>query len=59
MIQNSTHFITVVIAMVASKYRDHTPLYRQAAIRKREAGLEIGRATLKSTGWSVLDVINA
>ena len=28
---------------------DHLPLYRQAAILEREAGLEIGRATLD--GW--------
>ena len=39
----------VVIATVVSKYCDHTPLYRQAAILEREAGLEIGRATLD--GW--------
>ena len=32
MIQNSAHFNTVVIATVVSKYCDHTPLYRQAAI---------------------------
>src|SRR5260370_34419393 len=39
----------VVIATVVSKYCDHLPLYRQAAILEREAGLEIGRATLD--GW--------
>jgi transposase len=40
---------TVVVETVVSKYVDHTPLYRQAAILEREAGLEIGRATLD--GW--------
>ncbi|MGZ7030063.1 MAG: IS66 family transposase [Terriglobales bacterium] len=40
---------TVVIATVVAKYCDHLPLYRQAAILEREAGLEIGRATLD--GW--------
>lgn len=39
----------VVIATVVAKYCDHLPLYRQAAILEREAGLEIGRATLD--GW--------
>jgi transposase len=39
----------VVIHTVVSKYCDHVPLYRQAAILEREAGLEIGRATLD--GW--------
>ena len=39
----------VVIDTVVSKYCDHVPLYRQAAILEREAGLEIGRATLD--GW--------
>jgi hypothetical protein len=46
MIQNSAHFNTVVIARVVSKYCDHTPLYRQAAILEREAGLEIGGRVL-------------
>ncbi len=36
-------------ATVVAKYCDHMPLYRQAAILEREAGLEIGRATLD--GW--------
>ena len=40
---------TVVIDTVMSKYCDHLPLYRQAVILEREAGLEIGRATLD--GW--------
>jgi transposase len=39
----------VVIETVVGKYCDHQPLYRQAAILEREAGLEIGRATLD--GW--------
>jgi transposase len=39
----------VVIATVVSKYCDHVPLYRQETILEREAGLEIGRATLD--GW--------
>ena len=39
----------VVIETIVSKYCDHLPLYRQAVILKREAGLEIGRATLD--GW--------
>jgi len=40
---------SVVIDTVVSKYCDHQPLYRQAVIPEREAGLEIGRATLD--GW--------
>jgi transposase len=39
----------VVVDTVVSKYSDHLPLYRQAVILEREAGLEIGRATLD--GW--------
>jgi len=39
----------VVVETVVAKYADHMPLYRQAAILEREAGLEIGRATLD--GW--------
>lgn len=39
----------VVIHTVVAKYCDHLPLYRQAAILEREAGVEIGRATLD--GW--------
>jgi transposase len=39
----------VVVETVVAKYVDHQPLYRQAAILEREAGLEIGRATLD--GW--------
>ena len=39
----------IVIDTVVAKYCDHLPLYRQTAILEREAGLEIGRATLD--GW--------
>jgi transposase len=39
----------VVVETVIGKYCDHLPLYRQAAILEREAGVEIGRATLD--GW--------
>ena len=39
----------VVIQTVVAKYCDHLPLYRQAVILDREAGLDIGRATLD--GW--------
>jgi transposase len=39
----------VVIHTVVAKYSDHLPLYRQAVMLEREAGVEIGRATLD--GW--------
>jgi transposase len=39
----------VVIDAVVAKYCDHLPLYRQSAILQRDAGVEIGRATLD--GW--------
>jgi transposase len=39
----------VVIDTLVSKYCDHLPLYRQSVILQREAGVEIGRATLD--GW--------
>ena len=39
----------VVVQTVVSKYCDHLPLYRQAVILEREAGLQIGRTTLD--GW--------
>jgi transposase len=39
----------VVIQTVIAKYCDHLPLYRQAVMMEREAGVEIGRATLD--GW--------
>ena len=52
----------VVIQTVLAKYCDHLPLYRQAAMLEREAGLEIGRATLD--GWvmrvgELLEPVNA
>jgi transposase len=40
---------TVVIHTVVAKYCDHLPLYRQQTILKREAGVDVGRATLD--GW--------
>ncbi len=39
----------VVINTVVAKYCDHLPLYRQAVMIEREAGVEIGRGTLD--GW--------
>jgi transposase len=39
----------VVINTIVAKYCDHLPLYRQAVMMEREAGVEIGRATLD--GW--------
>jgi transposase len=39
----------VVIDTMVAKYCDHLPLYRQAAMLEREAGVLIGRATLD--GW--------
>ena len=40
---------TVVIDVVIKKYLDHLPLYRQSEMLRREAGVDIGRATLD--GW--------
>ena len=39
----------VIIDTVVSKYADHAPLYRQSVILRRDAGIDIGRATLD--GW--------
>jgi transposase len=39
----------IVIDTIISKYCDHTPLYRQSAILKRDTGMELSRATLD--GW--------
>jgi len=39
----------VVIDTVVAKYCDYQPLYRQSVMIEREAGVEIGRATLD--GW--------
>jgi transposase len=38
-----------VINAILAKYCDYVPLYRQAVMLEREAGVEIGRATLD--GW--------
>ena len=40
-----------VINAIVVKYCDYAPLYRQAVMLEREAGLEIGRATLD--GWVI------
>ena len=48
-VENGLASDRVVVETVIAKYCDHLPLYRQAAILEREAGLEIGRATLD--GW--------
>lgn len=39
----------VLIDTIVSKYADHSPLYRQSAILRRDAGVEISRATM--CGW--------
>ncbi|EQD56628.1 Transposase, IS66, partial [mine drainage metagenome] len=39
----------VVIDTLIAKYADHSPLYRQSVILLRDAGIDIGRATL--CGW--------
>jgi transposase len=39
----------VVVDAIVAKYADHLPLYRQSVMLRREAGLEISRATLD--GW--------
>ena len=39
----------VIVDVVVAKYCDHLPLYRQAAMLERDAGWQIGRATLD--GW--------
>jgi transposase len=39
----------VVVETIVAKYCDHLPLFRQASILEREAGLSISRATLD--GW--------
>jgi len=39
----------IAVAMVIGKYSDHLLLYRQESMLLREAGVEIGRATM--TGW--------
>jgi len=47
---------SVVIATVVGKYCDHLPLYRQATILEREAGVQIGRATLN--GWVMRSAVS-
>src|SRR5262252_5488249 len=39
----------IVIDTVVHKYCDHQPLYRQSAMRERDSGVELSRATLD--GW--------
>jgi transposase len=39
----------VIIDTIVRKYADHSPLYRQSSILKRDAGIEISRATM--CGW--------
>jgi transposase len=47
----------VVIETVVSKYCDHLPSYRQAAILERETGIEIGRATLDGRAMRVGEML--
>ena len=53
----------VVINTVVAKYCDHVPLYRQSVMIEREAGVEIGRATLDNwvmrVGELLLPVVGA
>jgi hypothetical protein len=39
----------IIIDTVVGKYADHNPLYRQSVIFLRDAGIDIGRATM--CGW--------
>ena len=39
----------LVIDTIINKYADHCPLYRQSAILRRDAGVEVSRATMD--GW--------
>jgi len=39
----------IVVDTVVAKYSDHLPLYRQSVMLKRDAGVDIGRATM--AGW--------
>ena len=48
----------VVVDVVIGKYCDHLPLYRQEAILRREAGVEIGRATLDGWVMNVGELLN-
>src|SRR5664280_2176026 len=47
----------VIIDTVVSKYADHSPLYRQSVILLRDAGIDIGRATLDGWVMRVGDVL--
>ena len=53
----------IVIDTVVGKYGDHLPLYRQSVILLRDAGVEIGRATLcgwvMTVGDMLMPVVNA
>ena len=39
----------IIIDTIVGKYADHNPLYRQSVIFLRDAGIDIGRATM--CGW--------
>ena len=39
----------IIVDTIVSKYADHNPLYRQSVIFLRDAGIDIGRATM--CGW--------
>jgi transposase len=39
----------IIIDTIVNKYADHNPLYRQSVILLRDAGIDIGRATM--CGW--------
>ena len=47
----------MIIDTVVSKYADHSPLYRQSVILLRDAGIDIGRATLDGWVMRVGDVL--
>lgn len=42
---------SVIVDVIIKKYMDHLPLYRQAAMFSRDAGLELSRMTL--CGWVI------
>jgi transposase len=48
-IEKSVASDAVVVDTIVKKYSDHLPLYRQAVILEREAGIEMSRVTLD--GW--------
>jgi transposase len=53
----------IIIDTIVNKYADHSPLYRQSAILRRDAGVDISRGTM--CGWvmgvgdSLLPVVGA